>query len=138
MSQETMPDPLPESWLPEPARESGDEAAWEERVSRIVAAAEPRLQRLGRRDRPAGSVGDAPARGWLEVGRWWRPAAALAAAAVLALFVTSPEAPEAAAPPGSPALGLVVSEGAPGSLWDAAGGRAHPVLALIALEEETP
>lgn len=138
MRDDRMPDPLPKSWLPEPAREATEDAAWEERVTRIVAAAGPRLRRLARDDREAGSAVSAVPSAWLPVGRWWRPAAALAAAAVLALLLTLPEPPETTERGGSPALGAVVSGGEPASLWEAAGSRAHPVLALIALEEASP
>lgn len=134
MTDERMPDPLPEDWLPEPTTGSGDEAPWEERVRRIMAAAESRLRELEGTGRAAAPR---PA-GWWEVGRWWRPAAALAAAAVLALVLTRPPPPETAASRGSPALAAVASDGEPSSLWEAAGSEAHPVLALIALEEETP
>lgn len=138
MNEERMPDPLPESWLPEPAREAGDEAAWENRVSRIVVAADPRLRELERRGAGAGPAPPRRADAWLDVARWWRPAIALAAAAALTLFLTRPAPPDTGGSPGSPALGAVVSEGEAASLWEAAGREAHPVLALIALEEETP
>lgn len=138
MRDERMPDPLPEGWLPEPAAEAGGEDLWEERVRRVVAAAEPRLRELERAGRaPAPTAVERPA-GWREVGRWWRPAAALATAAVLALFLASPTPPEAPVSRGSPALAAVASDGEPASLWGAAGSEAHPVLALIALEGETP
>lgn len=138
MRDDRLPDPLPEAWLPEPVGEATEEAAWEERVSRIVAAAGPRLRRLARDDREAGSTERVLPSTWLPVGGWWRPAAALAAAAALTLLFTLPEPPEATTRGGSPALGAVVSEGEPVSLWEAGGSRAHPVLALIALEEASP
>jgi hypothetical protein len=65
MRDDRMPDPLPEAWLPEPARGAGDEAVWEERVTRIVAAAGPRLRRLARDDRRAGSAESVVPSAWL-------------------------------------------------------------------------
>lgn len=137
MSDDRMPDPLPESWLPEPAIDAEDEADREARVRRIMASAEPRLRELARRG-PMADPSTAPAgAGWLDLGRWWRPAAVLAAAAALVLLLTRPAPPEVAPPAGSAALGAVVTEGEPASLWEAAGSEAHPVLALIALDEAT-
>lgn len=138
MRDDRMPDPLPEGWLPQPTTGTGHGPPWEERVRRIVAAAEPRLRELERTGRAAPPPAGPTVSGWREVGRWWRPAAALAAAAVLALFLARPAPPEAEASRGSPALAAAASDGEPASLWDAAGSEAHPVLALIALEEETP
>lgn len=136
MSDETRSDPLPEEWLPEPAGPPAGAPEWEARVQRIVRAARPGLERLraGAAGGAGGRAGDGlPAR-WTDLGRLLRPAAGLAAAAALLLFALRP-AP-AGEPPASPTLAAVASGGEPAALWQAAGAEAHPVLALIALEEE--
>lgn len=137
MNGNDMPDQLPEDWLPEAASgDDADEAVWRAREREIVNAAESRLRELSEE---AGSTPyEVTDTGWLQMARWWRPAAALAAAAVLVLFLTRPVRPEAPAGAGSPALGAIVSEGEPTSLWQATGREAHPVLALIALDREEP
>ena len=137
MTQEDMPEPLPEDWLPDPVTgEAGQEGAWTEREREIVRAAEPRLRKVRRKARGDGhrSAGG----GWLRMSGWWRPAAAAAAAAVLILLLTHPPRPNATGERGSPALGAIVTGGEPTSLWRAAGREADPVLALITLDREAP
>lgn len=122
-------DPLPREWLPEPAGPpSGETGAWEERVQRVLAEAEPRLDRLA-----SGRTARDPA-WWEALGGLWRPAAALAAAALLVLFLATPDAsrPDAR----SPVLAAVATEGEPTSVWAAMGGGADPVLAAMILEQE--
>ena len=137
MNEEEMPDPLPGEWLPEAASaDSGDAPSWSARESEILRAAEPRLQELREQAGSGRHMESGP--GWLEMARWWRPAAGLAVAAVLALLLTSPVRPEATEAAGSSALGAIVSGGEPTSLWQAVGSEAHPVLALITLDREAP
>ncbi len=127
-----IPDPLPREWLPDaagPARPE-DPQVWEERLQRLVAAAEPRLARLRAREAPW----------WASLAGWWRPAGglALAAAAALALVLLRGPAPgPRAGAPVSLALGAIASEGDPAVFWTTATGReANPVLALVVLGEE--
>ncbi len=132
-----MPDPLPEEWLPEAASADGADApSWSARGSEILRAAEPRLREL--REQAGSGRHDGTGIGWLRMARWWRPAAGLAAAAVVALLLATPERPGATEGAGSSALGAIVSGGEPTSLWRAAGSEAHPVLALITLDREAP
>ncbi|MEX2048541.1 MAG: hypothetical protein WEB90_03090 [Gemmatimonadota bacterium] len=74
---------------------------------------------------------------WLsEVGSWWRPAAALAAAAVAVLLWSDPHIrTEPAHTAAEMALGLVASDGDPVALWAALGVSADPVLALLTFED---
>lgn len=122
-------DPLPREWLPEPAGPpAGDTGAWEERVQRVLAEAGPRLDRLA-----AGPSAGNPA-WWEALGGLWRPAAALAAAALLVLFLATRDASRPDA--GSPVLAAVATEGEPTSVWATMGGGADPVLAAMILERE--
>lgn len=130
------PDPLPPEWLPEPAGPPADDPEWDALARNIVEAAEPRLRRL--RERPQARPAERDLPWWSEVERWLRPAAALAAAAVLLAVLVGPRAPEAESPAGSAVLETVAADGDPSALWRAGGSDAHPVLALVALEEEAP
>lgn len=140
MSEHERIDPLPETWLPEPSGPPDDAPAWEARLRRIVAAAGPRLERLRERAEP-GVAGGAPGRGdrawWAGLGLLLRPAAGLAAAAGLLLFLVQPAPSPAGEGADSPTLAAVASGGEPAALWQATGAEADPVLALIALEEGT-
>lgn len=138
MSDHERVDPLPEAWLPEPFGPPDDAPEWEARVRRIVAAAEPRLERLRERAEPGAGEGTAGRRGrswWADLGLLLRPAAGLAAAAglVLVLLEPAPSPTEDAA--ASSTLAAVATGGEAAALWRAAGAEADPVLALIALEE---
>ena len=133
MSHTPRTDPLPEPWLPEPAGPPDGDPEWEARVQRIAAAAEPRLRARRAGVREAGSR---PTFAWTGLDIWLRPAAALAAAAALLIFALRPVRPAAEGPSTAPTLAALVSGGEPAALWRAAGSEAHPVLALIALEDE--
>jgi hypothetical protein len=116
---------LPQGWLPDPNPSEGD-PKWDEKIERIMAAAGPELRTLRSR-RSAAEV-----TWWSRMGLWWKPAASLAAASTaLVLLVERPASAEP--PPGSLALGFVVSDGDPVTLWGALGIQADPVLALIAI-----
>lgn len=124
-------DPLPREWLPD-ALPPENHVVWEARASRIVTSAEREWV-----VRPSAGAGAAP---WLlEMGKWLRPAAALAAAAIGLLFVM-PDSPAEIEPGQSAdemALDLVASGGEPAALWGALGVPADPVLALLALEDHS-
>lgn len=122
--------PLPKEWLPKAAPPDGH-TEWEARTARIMSAVGPEWARLRLGGRAMGPS-------WLaEMGRWLRPAAALAAAgAGLLLWVTKPPAPSATfLSAENVALGLVVSDGDPVALWAALGVQADPVLALLTFED---
>jgi hypothetical protein len=105
---------LPRELLPD-ARPAAESAAWVAERARIMAHIEPALRPHTLRDHD----------GWsMALGAWWKPAAALAAAAALVLVFTDMPTPrsEVALP-----LSVVAAQGAPVSLWD----DADPVLALI-------
>jgi len=122
-------DPLPQEWLPEPAGPpAGDTGAWEHRVQRVVAEAGPRLDRLASRRSAREPVW------WQTLGGLWRPAAALAAAALLFLLLATPDASRSGA--SSPVLAAMATEGEPTSVWATMGGGADPVLAAMILEQE--
>jgi hypothetical protein len=118
------PGPLPRDWLPEPLPPEGD-ASWEARIARIMAATE--------RQTGAGVPS------WLsEMGRWWQPTAALAAAAVVALLFVVADNPRSESPAGPTeglALTVIAADGDPVALWAALGVTADPVLALLTLED---
>jgi len=118
------PEPLPGDWLPEPYPSEVD-PAWEGSLRRILAAAEPELARRAA-GRPETSVP-----GWIELGRWWKPVAALAAAALALLFIAERPAPIS----GAVALTLIAAEGDPAILWSSGGVPADPVLSLLAFED---
>lgn len=122
------PRPPPRDWLPHPtAPESAPE--WQNRLERIVAAAEPALRRLGERGSDVELTWPAM------LGRWWKPAVAMAAAAVALLLVLHPRNATREAGDGLP-LSVVAAEGEPVALWEGLGIEADPVLALIALQQE--
>jgi hypothetical protein len=109
------PRPLPREWLPEATAPEGA-PEWEARLERITALAEPALRRLAG---PWSSL----------LGVWWKPAAALVAAAALALAL-SPDGQDASLP-----LSVIARDGGPLVLWERVGIEADPVLALIALAQ---
>lgn len=93
-----------------------------------MAAADPELRKL--QDRRAA----AEVTGFSVMGRWWKPVAALTAAATAILLLT-PRAPASPEPPKrSIALSLVAAEGDPVTLWRTFAIQADPVLALIAFQ----
>ena len=112
--EHTIDEPqLPRELLPE-ALPPVDAAAWVLARERIMAQLEPALRTHVSEEE-----------GWsIALGAWWKPAAALAAAAVLLLAVTDMPAPQNEAALG---LSVVAAQGAPVSLWN----DADPVLALI-------
>jgi hypothetical protein len=124
----TPPPPLPREWLPD-ALPADDDPVWARRADRILAAADPELARL-RTGREAVDIG-----WWSEMGRWWRPAAAMAAAAVTLFVLVERPASTVVASPDAITLGLVAGEGSPAAIWAAVGVRADPVLARLALED---
>jgi hypothetical protein len=118
------PAPIPGDWLPEPSPPEGS-PTWKATVARVMAAADHELAMRG------SSEGPAQISPWLVLGQWWKPAAALAAAATgLLLFVDRP----APAPASVSSLSLIVvaAEGDPQAIWGVTD--AHPVLALLAAE----
>ena len=118
--------PLPGSWLPDPVAPEGD-GIWDVRAARILAAAG--VDRAG--------ISAANPDNWVtELGRWWRPTVALAAAAAGVLMMTDGRATAPGGPfPGGVAFDLIASDGDPVALWAALGVTADPVLALIALDD---
>ena len=122
------PRPLPRDWLPE-AHPPAEDPAWEGKIARILAAADPELVRRADGTRP-GALSR-----WTEVGDWWRPALALAAGAAALFFAVDRPAPSRGAPLDAIALTLVAAEGDPAALWQSLGVRADPVLAHIAMED---
>jgi hypothetical protein len=63
---------------------------------------------------------------------------AAAAAAALLLLLLGRLAPAPAPSLASPALSVVAADGDPAALWIGLGREVDPVLAVIALESETP
>jgi hypothetical protein len=125
-SDDNVPCPLPRRWLPEATPPEGG-PEWDIRVERIVAAAEPRLRRLAR-----GSEIEAT---WSAgLGSWWKPAAAIAAAAAVLLFALAPAATVQESGEGWLPLSVVAADGEPFALWVGLGIESDPVLALIALQ----
>lgn len=124
--------PLPREWLPEPVLPGGH-VARDASAARILGALELEWARHTARGQPDASR-------WVsDLGRWLRPAAALAAAAIALLFVlddyrTHPSSTHAA---DEMALSLVASHGDPAALWAALGVPADPVLALLTLEDHS-
>jgi hypothetical protein len=116
--------PIPREWLPDGIEPEGD-AVWEARAARVVARTELEWRRSVVRTRPTLS--------FAEMGGWFTPAAALAAAAAALLLAVGngSQAPSNDAR----ALSMVVAEGDPVALWAALGVSAHPVLALLSLDE---
>jgi hypothetical protein len=94
-----------------------------------MAAARPELRDLGRQ-RPATEI-----TWWSGMGRWWKPAAALAAASTVLVIIERQKALAEPTPASIP-LGLIASAGDPVTLWELRGARADPVLALIAIREQ--
>lgn len=125
-------DPLPPAWLPEPSAPAEGDPGREALARRIVRAAGPRLEQLAA-ESPAQPRRPAP--WWADLGAWLRPAAGLAAAVAVLLLATEPWRGPADMDRSSPTLAALVTDGDPAALWRAAGTDAHPVLALIALEE---
>ncbi|MGH7477662.1 MAG: hypothetical protein ACRELD_15455 [Longimicrobiales bacterium] len=96
-----------------------------------MAAADPELRRL--RNRPAALDASWPS----VMGLWWKPVAALAAAATALLLLVGRPASLPAPAQDSLALSLIAAEGDPVTLWGAFGIQADPVLALIAFQGQT-
>jgi hypothetical protein len=123
------PAPLPRGWLPEATPREGT-PLWEITVVRVMAATEMRASTL---------LDLRPPSAWPSVlGSWWRPAAALAAAAAALLWMipTEPSSPLPGA--GELPLSVMATKGDPAALLAGLGVEADPVLALIALEGRTP
>jgi len=118
-----------EQWLPTGLPPAAH-PVWEARVSRTLVATESAMVRL--------EHGFLTGEGswWWEMGRWWQPAAVLAAAAIaLLITVSDREVPGSGDDPAhGVALTLIASEGDPVALWEALGIPADPVLALLTLE----
>ncbi|MQA92390.1 MAG: hypothetical protein GEU90_19550 [Gemmatimonas sp.] len=124
-SEGGVPPPLPWEWLPDPQPPEGAEP-WDTRLERIMAAADPGLRGLRTRSAAAGTS-------WSVFGLWWKPAAALAAAAIaLPLLIGPPTVSEPRTEGLS--LSLIAAEGDPVTLWGAFGIPADPVLARIAFQ----
>ncbi|MEX2529686.1 MAG: hypothetical protein WD960_02850 [Gemmatimonadota bacterium] len=119
--------PIPGRWLPD-AQPTESAAEWDGTVARILAAAEPTLQGLDSRGRRRAGGG------WRDIGSLWKPAAALATAAMALLFAADPPEPAGTGSTGSFPLDLVVIGGDPPALWGAAGEGGDLVLAFIALQ----
>ena len=119
--------PLPQGWLPHPQASDGD-AIWEARVERIMAAA---AELRSPNELP--SV-EAPTP-WQLIALWWRPAAMVAIAATVLFLLVGGRGTRTGIPPRAIPLNVVASYGDPVTLWEAFGVQAHPVLALIALQE---
>ncbi|MBI4539880.1 MAG: hypothetical protein HY704_10275 [Gemmatimonadetes bacterium] len=130
-SEDGVPRPLPRDWLPDPHPPEGA-PEWDARVGRILAAADPELQRLGNRRAVVGT--------WCVLGLLWKPAAALAVAATALLLLTGRSAAFPEPSQGLLSLSLIAVEGDPVALWEASwepfGIEADPVLALIAFQEQ--
>ena len=121
--------PLPREWLPDAAAPA-DAPEWDATLQRILAAAEPALRRLESGD----SQRDVT---WVTVlGSWWKPAAAIVAAAALLLLLDRPNTAIGESQRGSLPLNVMAAEGEPVALWESVGIDAHPVLALIALQQQ--
>lgn len=126
------PERIPSEYLPGSGRESdqNDGALFESRISRLVEAAEPTLERYRE-----GQTG-----WWQPLADYWQPATVAAFAGTAAIFFAysftyvSQQVPT----PGNLALVAVASDGNPASLWSAVGKEADPVLAVIALAKEEP
>jgi hypothetical protein len=118
-----------EAWLPE-ALPPTSHPEWEARLERLLQAAGPELARLQRQAR------DLPEPWLSEMARWWKPAAALAAASVAFLLMVVDPRPAITTGAGDDAmvLTIVASQGDPTALWAALGVPADPVLARLALE----
>lgn len=117
-------------WLPDPVPPEED-PEWGRRVARILVAAEPRFARM------AGGTPQATETWLSEMGGWWRPVAAFAAAAVaFLLFVTEAPRPGTdAIEPDAMVLTILASNGDPAAIWAALGVPADPVLALLTFED---
>jgi hypothetical protein len=124
-----IPSPLPRDWLPRAtAPESAPE--WDVRVARIVATADPALWSLRRRATETQVT-------WpTMLGSWWKPAAALAAAASGLLFLFGPSPERRPSGAGLP-LSVVAAQGDPVALWEGLGIEADPVLAVLILQERS-
>jgi hypothetical protein len=133
-----IPDRLPADWLPEPvAPASGDAAAWQHRLDRLMSVAEPTLAELARTATSPGPACRPAAPSWWQLlAARWRPAlsaAALAAAALLLALRLLPVTP-ATSTPTAFALTAVAGAGEPAALWQAMGAEAEPTLARIVLQ----
>jgi hypothetical protein len=125
---DTSPRPLPRDWLPEAAAPEGT-PEWETRAARIIAAAGPAIDRLANRDPRVEATLST------QLGSWWKPAVALAAAAAAMLFVLDQPQAIRESGRGALALGIVAADGEAAGLWQGLGIDADPVLALIALQQ---
>lgn len=136
------PDRLPADWLPEPVAPAtgGDAAEWDQRLQRLMSAAEPTLAELARTAAAA-----APARGpspaapwWAVLAARWKPAlsaAALATAVLVAGLRLLPGAATGTATTTSAfTLTAVAGGGEAAALWQGMGATADPALAQIVLQ----
>jgi len=130
-----LAEPLPQEWLPEASPPSHD-PIWETRTRRIMARSAPELSRLANR-KPAAVPSPTDQPWWAELERLWKPATALAVAASALLVLVDRPAPLASASSDAIALGLMASDGDPVAIWEAFGTQAHPVLAILALEDHS-
>lgn len=146
---------LPREWLPDalaPAHGAGA-AEWEDRLQRLMRAAEPALAELeraagspapeSRGEEPVGSRrAEAALPWWAVLAGAWRlaiPAAAAAAAAlVLALRLVVGSAASQAASPDAFALTAITGGGEAAALWQGAGSEADPVLAQLVVQGGSP
>jgi hypothetical protein len=129
-SEHDAPRPLPRGWLPDPQPPEGT-LVWEARTRRIMAAAGPEFWKL------TSAHSAAEVTWWSVMAPWWKTAAALAVASTVLLLLAGRRAGPPQTPPGSIPLGLVASGGDPVTLWRALGIQADPVLAQIAIREQT-
>ena len=127
-----VPDPLPPEWLPAPTASptSDDAEVWEDRIGRLMAAAEPTLARYRVATLPR--WGSARQRWNLVVG------SALAAAASLAVSLGLGAPTPAAAPSNDLVLVAAVSESDPTLFRDAINAETDPVLGMITVVGEQP
>jgi len=130
--KQNKPERIPPEYLPGSGGEAdhNDEALFESRISRLVEAAEPTLERYRE-----GQTG-----WWQPLADYWQPATVAAFAGTAALFFAysfthvSQQVPTMA----NLAIVAAASDGNPASLWSAVGQEADPVLAVIALAREEP
>jgi hypothetical protein len=99
-------------------------------VERITVAAGPGLAELAGKARPS------ELSWWPLLGGWWKPIAALGAAAIALLVLVEAPVPAAVASTDALTLSIVAAEGEGAvALWAVQDAGADPVLALVALED---
>jgi hypothetical protein len=124
---EEFTDALPRHLLPDALPPSD--------ATELVAMRERIMERAGG-DLELLRIAGAQQNDWAGVfAAWLRPAAGLACAAGVLLFVMIQSAPAPPRSPGAVALGVLATGGEPVALWNALGVEADPVLALFAYEE---